>query len=150
MKRLTRSRAWRRPAGVLALGLVVLVGLGFVGIVLVGPRVGPTDVGRLRHLSSASAGCFLYWEEGRVELGGPTGSQVVFADSSLMASLGIRSEPLLWPDGVGVRGIGPLQEIVGTDGVVLARNGQVAHLGGINADDGMFWVCTSMGMTFPK
>jgi hypothetical protein len=147
-----------RPVRVLA---AVAVAVAFTGILLLavfgfpvsagfsfpgGPALAPVA------LAHHQEGCFLMFEEGRLEIGGPTGSQLLVPGDG--NSIGGLVPPwvehpiaLLWPEGVSVRRSWFNTEIVDARGVVLARDGQRAHVGGGYGGAG-FLACGE-GATFP-
>jgi len=85
-------------------------------------------------------GCYLSFEEGRFELGGPTGSYLVVRDKPIVLS---------WPGDVSTRPDVLSTAVVNARGEVLARTGQRAHIAGGYGGDGNFWACGFGDATFP-
>jgi hypothetical protein len=90
-------------------------------------------------------GCYTMGVDGRLEMGGPTGSQIVIpGDGTTIGGLaepGVEhAVPILWPTGVTARLEGMSTVIVGSRGNVIARAGEQTSLGG-GYGEGGFWAC---------
>ena len=150
---LTRTR--RSTLVVLGLVAAFAVGLLLVGPALDGPRIAqpaggaspvpaggaspvPAGGGLARY--GSMGGCYLSFEEGRFELGGPTGSYLVVRDKPIVLS---------WPGDVSTRPDVLSTAVVNARGEVLARTGQRAHIAGGYGGDGNFWACGFGDATFP-
>ncbi|HSP19250.1 MAG TPA: hypothetical protein VLQ79_07045, partial [Myxococcaceae bacterium] len=135
--------------------LLVALGLAAafaVGLVVVGPALfgagGDPRGGEARSIRAGddlarfppTSGCYLSFEEGRFELGGPSGSYLVVAGKPVALS---------WPANVTTRSDLLSTAIVSADGTVLARTGQRAHIGGGYGRDDTFWACGFGVATFP-
>ena len=150
---LTRTR--RSTLVVLGLVAAFAVGLLLVGPALLGQRIAqpaggaspvpaggaspvPAGGGLARY--GSMGGCYLSFEEGRFELGGPTGSYLVVRDKPIVLS---------WPGDVSTRPDVLSTAVVNARGEVLARTGQRAHIAGGYGGDGNFWACGFGDATFP-
>jgi len=92
-------------------------------------------------------GCYLMGIDGRLEMGGPTGSQVFVAGDGTSIGGPVQpgvehAVPLVWPAGTSARLDGWSAAIVGRGGNVIAHAGDQVSLGG-GFGEGGFWACDS-------